>query len=637
MAITALVDRFGSNRNNAHRPAEYLRGCSCVAIPFCGGMCELLHIKANVMLVNDLDRHVINLAEVVRTRRTELVTQLDKTLFHPDILARSQEFCKNARETAIPCFDWAYHYFIASWMTRGGKGGTDGEFDVGLSIRWKSGGGDSVVRFRSATESLTEWEKVAQRCTFTTLDAFEFIAQCKKRDVKTNGIYCFLPSSTVRMADERIINIANVLPGDIVAPGKQVLRNFSRDYNGTAVRLRIQGLPDRLEVTAEHPIAIITKSKTRIDGRDRRTPETMWKNREVKEASEISIGDWVLIPTGGVETLPYLPNTYKLPASGPQPKYINVKYSEDFFRFIGYYAAEGHLNFKKTGRPSTVVLSFGIHELDTFAKDAARCILESTNLIPKIVPHKPHPTVTSVRIGSSVFSKLILDLVPGNALTKKLNDALMTAKTDLQLELLKGWLRGDGGLSENSRNRNSICGTSASETLARQMFQIATRCGLRASFKRRQNNFDVYFPSSEDVRKLGWTAPAKHFRSARKIINGHILSKVTEVEHFPYIGKVFNIEVDGDHLFCAPFALAHNCDPPWPLDGNSYTHKFNDSMQERLATELGSFEHSRIVVRFGEHVLIRKLYPESKWTWNMLTSRTQANDSKSEVLLVNKL
>jgi hypothetical protein len=74
-------------------------------------------------------------------------------------------------------------------MSRGGTGGTKQEFDGGLSIRYKSGGGDSVVRFRNATAALAEWEPVMRRCTFTSMDAFDLIAECLARDIPENGLY----------------------------------------------------------------------------------------------------------------------------------------------------------------------------------------------------------------------------------------------------------------------------------------------------------------------------------------------------------------------------------------------------------------------------------------------------------------
>ena len=193
MNIRQLVDRFGSNRMNAHRPAEFFNGCSCIAVPFAGGMCEAAHFKTNVLLINDLDRHVMNCATIVRDEPQRLAELCDKPLFHPDELVKAQAICMRKRETEMPCMEWAHAYYVASWMTRGGKMGSKGEFEQGLSIRWKSGGGDSVVRFRNATEGIAEWSKVVRPCTFTTLDCFDFLAECKGRDIPQNGVYADPP------------------------------------------------------------------------------------------------------------------------------------------------------------------------------------------------------------------------------------------------------------------------------------------------------------------------------------------------------------------------------------------------------------------------------------------------------------
>jgi site-specific DNA-adenine methylase len=76
-------------------------------------------------------------------------------------------------------------------------------------------------------------------------------------------------------------------------------------------------------------------------------------------------------------------------------------------------------------------------------------------------------------------------------------------------------------------------------------------------------------------------------------------------------------------------------DAPWPDAGEEYRHQFSDGDQTRLAERLMKFTQARVVVRFGEHPLIRSLYPESSgWTWHPLTSRNQANDVKPEFLIV---
>ncbi len=75
-------------------------------------------------------------------------------------------------------------------------------------------------------------------------------------------------------------------------------------------------------------------------------------------------------------------------------------------------------------------------------------------------------------------------------------------------------------------------------------------------------------------------------------------------------------------------------DAPWPGDGDGYKHKFLEAQQRKLAATICGFDECRVVVRFGDHPLIRELYAERLgWTWNLVESRTQANKAKAEVLL----
>ena len=75
-------------------------------------------------------------------------------------------------------------------------------------------------------------------------------------------------------------------------------------------------------------------------------------------------------------------------------------------------------------------------------------------------------------------------------------------------------------------------------------------------------------------------------------------------------------------------------DAPWPDAGDVYKHKFDESQQCVLAHALTEFEKARVVVRFGDHPLIRELYPTTEWTWIERSSRDQANAVKPEVYLV---
>lgn len=189
MKTTALAPWFGSNRMLAEHVGEALRGCEWVGIPFAGGCCEVPHIKARTIVVNDLHRHLMILCRVVAATPSSLKIALQDAPFHPDVLARAQITCRDATASD---FEVAVAYFICCWMTRSGSAGTPSEFTGNLCLRWNAGGGDSNVRFRSAIDSLEEWHRIfVDRCTFSTLDCFDFLDKCK--DQPGHGIYCDPP------------------------------------------------------------------------------------------------------------------------------------------------------------------------------------------------------------------------------------------------------------------------------------------------------------------------------------------------------------------------------------------------------------------------------------------------------------
>lgn len=194
MSINALAGWFGSNRLLAHHVGVALEGCSWVGIPFVGGFSEVAEIKARTILCSDLHRHVINLARVVASDsvRPILIRRLRRKAFHPDELRDAQELCRD-REPIDPSGDLALAeaYFVCCWMGRAAKAGRDDEFKVHHSIRWKADGGDCAVRYQSAIRMLATFGRTLRRCTFETMDAFDFLARCE--DLLGHGIYSDSP------------------------------------------------------------------------------------------------------------------------------------------------------------------------------------------------------------------------------------------------------------------------------------------------------------------------------------------------------------------------------------------------------------------------------------------------------------
>lgn len=188
---TSMTPYFGSNRLLAHHVGAQLADCTHVAVLFGGGMSELRHLTARTIIVSDLHRHVINLANVLRDNELgpRLIRDLRRLPFHEDMLRFAQEQCRSEVEPVegdvwrrLWNYSDALNYFVASWMGRSGKAGTGDEFAGKLSVRWDAGGGDSATRFRSAVESLRDWRRIMPRCTFVVMDCFEMLDKVKDQE-----------------------------------------------------------------------------------------------------------------------------------------------------------------------------------------------------------------------------------------------------------------------------------------------------------------------------------------------------------------------------------------------------------------------------------------------------------------------
>lgn len=84
-------------------------------------------------------------------------------------------------------------------------------------------------------------------------------------------------------------------------------------------------------------------------------------------------------------------------------------------------------------------------------------------------------------------------------------------------------------------------------------------------------------------------------------------------------------------------------DPPYIAEGNQYLHSFDPKKHKRLATALGRFTRTRVVVSYYDHPDLSWLYPnwtkvDCTTTKAMVSSgrRDAQNDTKApEVLLIN--
>lgn len=210
MKIKAIAPWFGSNRMLASRVGVQLGKLDWCGVSFAGGCAELPHINARSVMLNDLHRHVINMARVMADPKLgpALYRKLRRYILHQDSLIIAQARCE-IRENSMkekcnlvagkdrelvrselqaePDLWWAEDYFVSAWMSRSHSAGSEDEFSSGMSIRWNASGGDSAVRFSNAVRSIPPWRRALKHTSFSTIDALAFHQRCKDED--GHGIY----------------------------------------------------------------------------------------------------------------------------------------------------------------------------------------------------------------------------------------------------------------------------------------------------------------------------------------------------------------------------------------------------------------------------------------------------------------
>lgn len=201
MPIKALAPWFGGKRTLAPRIAAELGEHRAYWEPFCGSMAVLLaKPQARREMVNDLHGDLINLAMVVRHEHLgpTLFRMLRRTLFHEDMAARAVHelehwwgaHVQDPPEAGIGKFDAmgigpdterAYWYFVASWMGRNGFAGTVGG-ESGFCLRYTASGGDPVVRWRAAVNSIPAWRRRLAGVTITRRGGMEMLEKIPDRE-----------------------------------------------------------------------------------------------------------------------------------------------------------------------------------------------------------------------------------------------------------------------------------------------------------------------------------------------------------------------------------------------------------------------------------------------------------------------
>lgn len=147
-------------------------------------------------------------------------------------------------------------------------------------------------------------------------------------------------------------------------------------------------------------------------------------------------------------------------------------------KFLGYYIAEGHIDYGKCNRPT---LSFSYKEEDTLVKDTVECIEKAFGLKADI--QRPHATEIQVRVNSSALADFLENIGVGvGAHHKRVPGLVFNLSQENQKEFLKAYFAGDGYYYKNGA-KGYLAAKTASKQLVSDLSYLLLQQGIVARLK----------------------------------------------------------------------------------------------------------------------------------------------------------
>ncbi len=193
MKITAIAPWFGAKRVLADRIVAELGPHKAYWEPMCGSLAVLLaKPEAAQEIVSDMHGGIVCLARVLADEiySGQFYRHLEKTLACEQLFLDSVAFIKECKEPPWrggssdhfegPCgvdanmVNYAYHFFIASWLGRNGVAGTQ-SYNQGFCVRFSSNGGIQGTRFAAAVDSIPDWHRRLREVTILRRSVFELL------------------------------------------------------------------------------------------------------------------------------------------------------------------------------------------------------------------------------------------------------------------------------------------------------------------------------------------------------------------------------------------------------------------------------------------------------------------------------
>ncbi|MGC8855929.1 MAG: Fe-S cluster assembly protein SufB [Anaerolineae bacterium] len=372
---------------------------------------------------------------------------------------------------------------------------------------------------------------------------------------------CFLEGARVRTRHgEKPIEAIQVGDEVMTHQGRyrRVYHTQVRPYHGKIYTIRFYGDSGReLRVTAEHPLLVVRRERQSMRNK---SFELSWAR-----ADSVKEGDYLVVPVPQPVMEPVLAHSVVVPLGRGRhaavDREVNLPYEADFFRLLGYYFAEGHVD-----NEHYLTLSFHADEKEYLA-DAKELIERYFGKMP--IENKPRQNGQTLVLSSTEIARTFAREFGSNVYEKRIPEWVAGADSDLLAELVKGMWRGDGSYDPK---KNMFRYNTVSAHLAYAFRDACLRLGVAASVNMqerplpRQNIYAVVIASPFNPRFgaiVGVDAPAGDSSGSPFALDENFMYlpiKQIAVEEMET--EVYNFSVEEDESYVAEGVVSHNCTAP---------------------------------------------------------------------------
>jgi Fe-S cluster assembly protein SufB len=291
---------------------------------------------------------------------------------------------------------------------------------------------------------------------------------------------CFTAGTKI-LSERGLISIEDIEVGEKVLTHlgryQSVKHTQVRPYSGDLYTIQVRGNPrETISATEEHPFLVVPRE--RLNERN-----SSW-NPVWRPAKDISKLDYLCVPIDkSLKTQERI--KFEVPVGNGRHGWvleeINVNCSQDLFKLIGYYLAEGSIS-----NGSYLNFSFGSHERQYI--DEVKTLVERVFGEKRVREfHHSKNNGTSVVV-SSVRLCRVFEQFGTHAGDKQLPEWVMQEGINKQVELVHAWYCGDGNYYSRQNKdgyKEMFRISTVSKTLAHQGRILLARLGIASSLNER--------------------------------------------------------------------------------------------------------------------------------------------------------